>query len=207
MGQGESVSSLREAEEMDVVLSDEEEQGAGEGKCDGKLVLNLPDDDLSLEERRALQTPGQGHHAPRPGDRAWPEDIESGLSSLSLASDNKDSRNLEGLEAGGDSNVSSDKICDSKSESSEQGGEEAEEDLDKASIITNVSSATEATLSSMGDGVVVSSPSGDGRVHVHLDNANFNTFQYWRSPLPEVDIDFDIINGAPANIHVVAKVS
>lgn len=44
-----------------------------------------------------------------------------------------------------------------------------------------------------------------GRVHVHLDN-NFNTFQYWRSPLPEVNIDFDIINGQPTNIHVVAKV-
>ncbi|BFZ19203.1 hypothetical protein BsWGS_22242 [Bradybaena similaris] len=49
--------------------------------------------------------------------------------------------------------------------------------------------------------------SGDdsGVVHVHLDN-NFNTFQYWRSPLPEVNIDFDIINGQPTNIHVVAKV-
>ncbi|GFR82145.1 serine/threonine-protein phosphatase 4 regulatory subunit 1, partial [Elysia marginata] len=42
-------------------------------------------------------------------------------------------------------------------------------------------------------------------VHIHLDN-NFNTFQYWRSPLPEVNIDFDIINGQPTNIHVVAKV-
>ncbi|KAH9504961.1 Serine/threonine-protein phosphatase 4 regulatory subunit 1 [Bulinus truncatus] len=43
------------------------------------------------------------------------------------------------------------------------------------------------------------------RIHVHLDN-NYNTFQYWRSPLPEVNIDFDIINGQPTNIHVVAKV-
>ena len=43
-------------------------------------------------------------------------------------------------------------------------------------------------------------------VHIHLDN-NFNTFQYWRSPLPEVNIDFDIINGQPTNIHVVAKVN
>ncbi|XP_005112857.1 serine/threonine-protein phosphatase 4 regulatory subunit 1 isoform X2 [Aplysia californica] len=48
-------------------------------------------------------------------------------------------------------------------------------------------------------------PSASGKVHVHLDN-NFNTFQYWRSPLPEVNIDFDIINGQPTNIHVVAKV-
>ena len=50
-----------------------------------------------------------------------------------------------------------------------------------------------------------SSDETSGKVHVHVDN-NFNTFQYWRSPLPEVNIDFDIINGQPTNIHVVAKV-
>lgn len=43
------------------------------------------------------------------------------------------------------------------------------------------------------------------KVHVHVDNT-FNNFQYWRSPLPEVNIDFDLINGKPTNIHVVAKV-
>ena len=55
-------------------------------------------------------------------------------------------------------------------------------------------------------GASVSSDSeATGKVHVHVDN-NYNTFQYWRSPLPEVNIDFDIINGQPSNIHVVAKV-
>ncbi|CAG5116481.1 unnamed protein product, partial [Candidula unifasciata] len=61
---------------------------------------------------------------------------------------------------------------------------------------------------STSDGVLWPPSSYDatsGVVHVHLDN-NFNTFQYWRSPLPEVNIDFDIINGQPTNIHVVAKV-
>ncbi|RUS92186.1 hypothetical protein EGW08_000039, partial [Elysia chlorotica] len=82
-----------------------------------------------------------------------------------------------------------------------------------------------STTAASGDGKFVSNdsyvsshisqemPSGSGAgdkssdstpVHIHLDN-NFNTFQYWRSPLPEVNIDFDIINGQPTNIHVVAK--
>ncbi|XP_055955388.1 serine/threonine-protein phosphatase 4 regulatory subunit 1-like isoform X3 [Patella vulgata] len=44
-------------------------------------------------------------------------------------------------------------------------------------------------------------------VHIHLDNLeSFNSFQFWRSPLPEVDVDFDLVNGTPTNIHVSARV-
>lgn len=39
----------------------------------------------------------------------------------------------------------------------------------------------------------------------NVDNT-FNNFQYWRPPLPQVDIDLDIINSQPANIHIVSKV-
>jgi len=64
------------------------------------------------------------------------------------------------------------------------------------------------TSSDLG-GTIVSLPCNDsspsGKVNVHGDN-NFNTFQYWRSPLPMVKIDLDIINGQPSNIHVVSKV-
>ncbi|XP_033755610.1 serine/threonine-protein phosphatase 4 regulatory subunit 1-like isoform X3 [Pecten maximus] len=45
-------------------------------------------------------------------------------------------------------------------------------------------------------------------VHIHLDNVgtNFNSFQYWRTPLPEIDLDFDIVNGAATNFQVTTKV-
>lgn len=32
-------------------------------------------------------------------------------------------------------------------------------------------------------------------VHIHLDNSSdFDTFQFWRTPIPQVDIDLDILN-------------
>ncbi|CAL1530665.1 unnamed protein product [Lymnaea stagnalis] len=73
--------------------------------------------------------------------------------------------------------------------------------LDSDSVFMENSKEKCATITKLEPGNDASA----GRVHVHLDN-NFNTFQYWRSPLPEVNIDFDIINGQPTNIHVVAKV-
>uniref|UniRef100_A0A2C9JIK6 Uncharacterized protein n=1 Tax=Biomphalaria glabrata TaxID=6526 RepID=A0A2C9JIK6_BIOGL len=71
---------------------------------------------------------------------------------------------------------------------------------DSDSVFMDNSQENSASIRTLGSGDVPSD-----RVHVHLDN-NYNTFQYWRSPLPEVNIDFDIINGKPTNIHVVAKV-
>ncbi|XP_064598728.1 LOW QUALITY PROTEIN: serine/threonine-protein phosphatase 4 regulatory subunit 1-like [Liolophura sinensis] len=47
----------------------------------------------------------------------------------------------------------------------------------------------------------------DGRVHIHVDNvATYNNFQFWRTPIPAVDLDLDIVNGTPTNIHLTAKV-
>ncbi|XP_060074530.1 serine/threonine-protein phosphatase 4 regulatory subunit 1-like isoform X2 [Ylistrum balloti] len=53
-----------------------------------------------------------------------------------------------------------------------------------------------------------SSAGSEDVVHIHLDNVgtNFNSFQYWRTPLPEIDLDFDIVNGAATNFHVTTKV-
>jgi hypothetical protein len=46
---------------------------------------------------------------------------------------------------------------------------------------------------------------GDGRLRIHLDNAvDFNTFQFWRTPLPSIDLDFDLVDGKPKNITVKA---
>ncbi|XP_074644442.1 serine/threonine-protein phosphatase 4 regulatory subunit 1-like [Tubulanus polymorphus] len=44
------------------------------------------------------------------------------------------------------------------------------------------------------------------KVHIHLDNiAHFSDFNFWNMPLPEIDLDLDLVAGKPANIHVVAR--
>ncbi|KAK3765828.1 hypothetical protein RRG08_026297 [Elysia crispata] len=111
-----------------------------------------------------------------------------------------------------------------------KGLDDQEAQLSKSSEDSPVPCENMSSTAASGDGKSISNdnnvpsqisqaeaPSGNGAgdkssveavatpVHIHLDN-NFNTFQYWRSPLPEVNIDFDIINGQPTNIHVVAKV-
>lgn len=46
-----------------------------------------------------------------------------------------------------------------------------------------------------------------GHVHIHLDNtSDFDSFQFWRTPIPQLDLDLDIIDGQPKNIHVTARV-
>lgn len=45
-------------------------------------------------------------------------------------------------------------------------------------------------------------------VHIHVDNAdNFNSFNYWRPPLPEMDMNVEIVEGKPRAIHVSARVT
>lgn len=52
---------------------------------------------------------------------------------------------------------------------------------------------------------VSTTPLGDGRLHIHLDNSvDFNSFNYWRTPLPSIDLDFDLVDGRPQNIRVKA---
>ena len=46
-----------------------------------------------------------------------------------------------------------------------------------------------------------------GHVHIHLDNtSDFDTFQFWRTPIPQLDLDLEIVDGKPQNIHVKARV-
>lgn len=47
----------------------------------------------------------------------------------------------------------------------------------------------------------------DGHLYLHVSNENlFNNFQFWRTPLPEVELDIDIEECKSANISVRAKV-
>ena len=210
-------SPLDQSEEMDVVLADSDEEGAGEGLSEGKLVMAIGDNELSLEERRAEQIEGDvgtgpdGNGEGRPSSQEAADSIESGVSSLSLeethpAGAAERTKEESGGEVEGGSAASETPSCDACTDNEKS-------DVDAASITSVASSDTQTTVPSQGaddeasDSTTASQAGGaDRRVHVHLDNSNFNTFQYWRPPLPEVDIDFDVINGAPANIHVVAKV-
>lgn len=46
-----------------------------------------------------------------------------------------------------------------------------------------------------------------GHVHIHIDNtSDFDSFQFWRTPIPQLDLDLDLVDGKPQNIHVTAKV-
>ncbi|XP_023225411.1 serine/threonine-protein phosphatase 4 regulatory subunit 1-like [Centruroides sculpturatus] len=47
----------------------------------------------------------------------------------------------------------------------------------------------------------------NGHLHVHIDNESaFNNFQYWRIPVPDVEVDIDIENGKATNIHIRASI-
>ncbi|KAK3085905.1 hypothetical protein FSP39_010290 [Pinctada imbricata] len=49
----------------------------------------------------------------------------------------------------------------------------------------------------------------ENKVHIHLDpsvDSEFSSFNFWRTPLPELDLDFDIVDGKPTNFHITAKV-
>lgn len=49
-----------------------------------------------------------------------------------------------------------------------------------------------------------------GKYHIHLESslASFNTFQYWRVPIPELELDISLTNELkPAVVHVKAKVT
>lgn len=55
---------------------------------------------------------------------------------------------------------------------------------------------------------VKESENNDEEVHIHLDNSSdFDSFQYWRTPLPQVDVDLDVLNDDPANETMVSGAS
>ncbi|XP_021372324.1 serine/threonine-protein phosphatase 4 regulatory subunit 1-like isoform X2 [Mizuhopecten yessoensis] len=89
--------------------------------------------------------------------------------------------------------------CDSEEQVSASGQQQVKEESKNNSEDILSNSATEKDNSSAGSEDVV---------HIHLDNVvtNFNSFQYWRTPLPEIDLDFDIVNGAATNFQVTTKV-
>ncbi|KAK7505661.1 hypothetical protein BaRGS_00002932, partial [Batillaria attramentaria] len=238
---------LHEDDEMDVVLSEIDDEGAGEMLGGGRLMIPLSDSEVSPEEKRAgLAEPPhsdgkedaakkEGASDPEVTKEELPsvmdkdgEHIAEGMSRLGMgdeetpeksselqpaepreeSKENVDNENVESSSIASDNSS-----CDTCTENNTEPGGEDDTRSISTSVLSTAGSDSEcsvpfSTAATQGSSVYSSASDkacGD-RVHVHLDNSNFNTFQYWRSPLPEVDIDFDVINGAPANIHVVAKV-
>ena len=57
------------------------------------------------------------------------------------------------------------------------------------------------------ESVESSSNMKSGHVHIHLDNtSDFDSFNFWRTPLPQLDLELDLVDGKPQNIHVTARV-
>lgn len=48
----------------------------------------------------------------------------------------------------------------------------------------------------------------DGHFHVHVDQNSemFESFNYWRVPIPQIELDIDLVKGRQAKVHVRAKV-
>lgn len=62
-------------------------------------------------------------------------------------------------------------------------------------------SANAATDNKNGPSTSIVSGSGTDTSTPH-----FNTFQYWRIPLPDIELDIGMVEGKPASVHVRAKV-
>ncbi|XP_067652589.1 serine/threonine-protein phosphatase 4 regulatory subunit 1-like isoform X1 [Haliotis asinina] len=86
---------------------------------------------------------------------------------------------------------------------------EVSEDKSNENTSTSVATDSENSVESVGAGEeAAGSPLGQSeKTHVHIDSTeSFNSFQFWRPPFPQVDLDFDLVDGAPTNIHITAKV-
>lgn len=211
-----------------LIDSSADDNSSKDEMCTGKLVFDL--NDKSLEEFRAEHL---GIDIGLKEEKLNPEsiyDFENAQSShcdiSNSSSQNLDHESLSSKVTSSHSDISKDSspscnsilITDTKSsenikdtgcgDTTEAGKgtffvpySDKGDQSDSDSVFLDSTKEINAAVTSLGSG---DDPSTN-RVHVHLDN-NFNTFQYWRSPLPEVNIDLDIINGQPTNIHVVAKV-
>ena len=72
-----------------------------------------------------------------------------------------------------------------------------EEDISEPNVNNNHST----------ESVESSSSTKSGHVHIHLDNtSDFDSFNFWRTPLPQLDLELDLVDGKPQNIHVTARV-
>lgn len=163
-----------------------------DSECEGVLKSHIEDGDteISPEELRA---------------RCYEdEDILNGpeLSSEDAATDsNCSSTSCVCSDQDVDSRIKSDcgKLGDSVEPSSGEDQTKPVENEDLKNDSEN--NLPEKESSSAGSEVVV---------HIHLDNvgSSFDSFQYWRTPFPEIDLDFDSTVDAATNFHhITAKVS
>lgn len=213
--------------DMEVVLADTDENGSGEVLSEGKLVISFAEEDKSPEEHRLEKIDHLNEKNLEGGDLKASGIAQTEKTDLTLS--NEDSNlpdNISRLNISENDNLEKEESCVLTSEVSKDLSASNEHvqnpmnilncDTDIAPVSSTQNEQNSSTLEvpssqsnvSQDDSLTSQSidDSTQKRLHVHLDNSDFNTFQYWRPPLPEVDIDFDLINGAPANIHVVAKV-
>uniref|UniRef100_T1IHI6 WW-binding domain-containing protein n=1 Tax=Strigamia maritima TaxID=126957 RepID=T1IHI6_STRMM len=88
-------------------------------------------------------------------------------------------------------------------------GKSEKQSLDAPHLDYSSSSAAESTKDSQStEARHQLSVSGDspGHIHVHLDENAFNSFHYWRIPIPELELDIDIVQGKPVSVNVKAVV-
>lgn len=96
----------------------------------------------------------------------------------------------------GSENLTAKKICRSSSVLSH-----------RPSSIGGGGGANSNTSSTIASAVVTSVNCLPNNNSIQMENTpTYNTFQYWRIPLPEIELDIGLVEGKPASVHVRAKV-
>ncbi|KAL1428947.1 hypothetical protein MTO96_016693 [Rhipicephalus appendiculatus] len=84
----------------------------------------------------------------------------------------------------------------------------AAQGLFEGSMPQNDVSAEQARTQNFGIKEPLSVQGDRQRLVVHVDSgaeSNFNTFQFWRVPIPEVEVDIEFLGDRPTAVHVRAK--
>lgn len=189
---------------------DNSETAENSEKCSLKdLITQVMEMEIEEEnEDRSSESKGQGQETVvgNAGDQAEDKSIEEKLwekyqtrTANKLTSSEKDSCETE---AGKEEASSGQNMEELKEDSLENEGNKSPELLSSAN-----QGNCEITLSPKEP--FTATTTTDGHVHIHYESNNinaFSSFNYWRPPLPDIDLDLDLVNGKPTNIHVTAKV-
>ena len=196
-----SCDSSESDEPMDIVQEDD----ANESSTDEKTISDLSD--ISPEEKRAELYREQNKSE---------EESENSNASSSSSCDNTSAVDSELA----NENTSVNNSGEDRSSSEEDSGKcSTETDHSETSqsqpSVGNIEldDSNNGTCDSISDDLESDSQSTEqtksNTVHIHLDSnvdSEFSSFNYWRTPLPEVDVDFEIVDGKPTNFHITAKV-
>ena len=190
-GSTEKMADLELSEEiMDLNISDDSELV----ESDYLEVLTVNDvDDKSFEEKRAetLEQKPKSSESKDEDQASEMKEVDSNKNKICdkdvdttiCDSNSSNAAGNEGRSTSADENV----IDDGKSDDADEKTNSADADCENADDV--------------GAGTPGESSGRAGGDHVQ----SFNEFQFWRPPFPSLDVDFDLVDGAPYQPNVISK--